>query len=381
MRRAVSLLVAAHPVLRTVLIRLGDGEIVQGIKATQLVEFTEHDLSSMRPEEQERYVREAILHDRSRPFPVDGSSALLRYHWFAIAPDKFVLLMSIHHAIDDGWGNQNLLGTLFTLYGRICRGEAAQIPPAANVYKEFVALVHETTRSEEARAFWNSRRLNATGLSRLTRGATESQNSFGSTFAIDAALGSELRQVARRHNVSVKAVLLNAYLELIAWKIGAAAPTVGVVSNGRSTRLSDPLNALGLYWVLLPLGMDAGCTDRGASLKNIQEQLAAIETHALYPLQKIEERFGPGELFFATFNFVNFHNAAQARNEAGAALLTEGGHDKFHYPLNYLFSMGTSDGVIAVHVEYDNTYFPDSAIAGMNAELVDILTRHCKDAV
>jgi hypothetical protein len=179
----------------------------------------------------------------------------------------------------------------------------------------------------------------------------------------------------------VKAVLLNAYLELIAWKSAAAAPTVGVVSNGRSTRLSDPLNALGLFWVLLPVGMQEERADLGVSLRGIQEQLVAIEAHALYPLQKIEERFGPGELFFATFNFVNFHNAAQARGAAAAVLRAEAGHDKFHYPLNYLFSMGGSDGTIAVHVEYDNNYFSDSAIAGMNAELENILTRHCRDAV
>jgi non-ribosomal peptide synthetase component F len=175
-------------------------------------------------------------------------------------------------------------------------------------------------------------------------------------------------------------VLLNAYLELIAWKTAVAAPTVGVVSNGRSTRLSDPLNALGLFWVLLPFGMQEGRTEPGERLKRIQEQLAAIEAHALYPLQRIEERFGPGELFFATFNFVHFHNAAQLRSDAAATLLAEAGHDKFHYPLNHLFSMGAPDGGIAVHVEYDNTYFSDSTIEGMNAELVTILTGHCKDA-
>jgi len=240
--------------------------------------------------------------------------------------------------------------------------------------------VHETAKSGEARAFWNSRALTATGLSRLTRKPGEPQNSFGRTLGIDAALGAELRQLARRHNVSVKAVLLNAYLELIARTSAVAAPTVGVVSNGRSTRLSDPLNALGLFWVLLPFGMQEGRTAPGERLKRIQEQLAAIETHALYPLQSIEERFGPGELFFATFNFVHFHNAAQLRSDAAATLLAEAGHDKFHYPLNYLFSMGAPDGGIAVHVEYDNTYFSDSTIEGMNAELVTILTGHCKDA-
>ncbi|HEY6925488.1 MAG TPA: amino acid adenylation domain-containing protein, partial [Steroidobacteraceae bacterium] len=382
MRRAVDLIVSAHPVLRTVLIRLPGGELVQGIKESLAVEFTEHSLRSMSPEEQERYVREAILHDRMRPFPVDGTSALLRYHWFDIAPDRFVLLFSIHHAIDDGWGNQNLLGTLFYLYGRICSGDVPELAPVSNVYKEFVALVEETQRSQTARSFWDARRLNATGMSCLRRQQpVEAQNSFGRLFAIDRALGKALGQLARAHNVSVKAVLLHAYLELIGRHCGTAAPTVGVVTNGRSARLSDPLNALGLYWTLLPFGTEPGSEDLGPTLKGIQDELTASENHALYPLPMIEERFGPGELFFATFNFVHFHNAAQARGQASLTLLSEAGHDKFHYPLNYLFSMNATDGGIGVHVEYDNVYFPDACIVEMNAALIEILSGLARGAI
>lgn len=178
---------------------------------------------------------------------------------------------------------------------------------------------------------------------------------------------------------SLKAVLLNAYLELIGSQIGDPTATVGVVTNGRSARLSDPLRGLGLFWTLLPFGRQKDHSLVDDQLRDIQEQLSVNESHALYPLQQIERDRGEGELFFATFNFVNFHNAAKIQPDNGLRFIADGGHDKFHYPLNYVFAVASNDGELAVHAEYDNAYFSNLTIEVMNATLLDILARYCAE--
>ncbi|MBL8300772.1 MAG: amino acid adenylation domain-containing protein, partial [Rhodanobacteraceae bacterium] len=375
MQRALQALVAMQPVLRTVLLRRADGSVVQGIRAAQTVPFVRHDLREFNAAERERCVLAEVARDRAAPFAIDGQEALLRCHWFRTGEHEIELLLSIHHAIDDGWGNQRLLALWFDTYQRLRHGQAPALEPAANVYKEFVALTLESAASVEARAYWSQRRFTPTGAELLTRGVREVQNAFGRQIMLDGATGTRLRALAQRHQVSLKAVLLSAYLELVATRIGASATTVGVVTNGRSDRLSDPLGGLGLYWTMLPVGIDNASDALDIRLRALQQQLAFNETHALFPLAEIEREQGGNSLFFATFNFVDFQATGVSEYE-DPRFIADAGHDKFHYPLNYLFAPSATDGSLSIHVHYDNAYFDNLTIADMSETLQKTLVRY-----
>jgi len=105
--------------------------------------------------------------------------------------------------------------------------------------------------------------------------------------------------------------------------------------------------------------------------------LALNETHALYPLPEIERAQGGKPLFFATFNYVDFQNTDLAEIDDDPRFIADAGHDKFHYPLNYIFAPSAADGSLSVHVHYDNVYFNNLTIDDMNARLGAILERYC----
>jgi hypothetical protein len=373
MRSALEVLIVSQPVLRTGFLRVPDGTTVQVIRAPRTVHMPVIDLSAAQPAEQECEIERAILRDRAEPFSAEDGSPLMRFRWFRKTPNEFELLLSVHHAIDDGWGNQHFLGQLFSLYERVRRGERPSLTPASNVFREFVALEHEMARSEEAAGIWSSWDLQSTGRSCLHRMENAPQHAPGCRMIIGEELLQPLQALSRRLAVSLKSVLLSAYLELIAHELDGARPTVGVVSNGRSDRLSDPLNALGLFWTLAPFCPSRMNGEAAARIRGVQDALLVLDAWAVYPLERIVASHQCEELFFATFNFVDFHNAARVAPDAGFRVLDGRGHDKFHYPLNYLFSVIRSQHMLVVQVEYDNAYFTEAKIAELNTRLLQIL--------
>ncbi len=371
MHQSLKLLIAAHPIFRTRLIRMG-ASTVQGITAEDAFtfEFVDEDLRACCDAEREMRLREYIMHDRNHAF---ADAALLRFAWFRTADDMFVLVHSIHHAIDDGWGNQQFLSQLFQAYVSLRNGDTPSIVRAGNVFREYVALQSELARSAEAREFWTSLRFCPCGVDTLQRHYGRPQNPHGSIMTIDPMTTRKLRATAKHVGVSLKAVLLGAYLETIKSGACIGSPTVGVIVNGRSDRLSDPLGSLGLFWNMLPLGHDEWIDDRKERVRAIQRELSDMERYAAFPHSDIERHHGSSGLFFATFNYVDFHNAGSPPANEGIELTRVYGHDKFHYPLNYAFSVNRSNDSISVHVQHDNEYFDARDVHALNVTLLDLL--------
>jgi hypothetical protein len=131
--------------------------------------------------------------------------------------------------------------------------------------------------------------------------------------------------------------------------------------------LSDPLGAVGLYWKMLPFQVDAHPSGLDEKIAGIHAELSAIEQHVLYPIDAITAAHDSSDLFYATFNFVSFESDPWGLAGDGLELLDYRFHDKFHYPLNYLFLWDKVRGVVGVKVEYDNGYFEDAEVERLNA--------------
>jgi len=365
MQRALQALVGAYPVLRTTLLRTHGGTLVQGIRATFEVALEEHDLRHEQVEAQYQLIEAARIQDRLTPFSVDRHEPLFRFQWFRTASCEFELLLSIHHIIDDGWGNQYFLGQLFELYARAKQG-AVSLPPRPNVFKELVALERQMSESTEAAAFWRAQLLKATDRSILRRARATEMRDGRHSFAIDANMTCDLRELARRLNVTLKAVLLNAYLEVLSSELELSTLTVGVVCNGRSAELSDPLQSLGLFWNLAPLHGPPAAGARDGRILAVHRQLIEVERFALYPLTRIASQCNAQELFFATFNFVHFHNAAETEDVGAGRMLRETYLDRFHFPVNHLFGLHHKHAGIYAHTEYDARYFTRDQIEALD---------------
>lgn len=376
MEQAAQALIVARPVLRTRIILDRPGEPVQVIRKSEhaRVDFRKHDLTMHLPNEQERMIDEAILQDRHETLHTDDDRGLVRFIWFQCQKDKFVLLISIHHAIDDGWGNQYLLADLFDSYTRIMDGKQPALLTSANVFKEFVEIENAERCSAEASAFWRSRKLVKSGMATLNVPQSQSCSSHGTITSIRTGMVERLYNSVRTLDLSGKALALSAYLALIETKIGRVCPkTVGVVANGRSDQLSDPMTALGLFWNLVPLCVPIEGRSAIDHARAVHLELTDVEAFATYPLPQIEADHGGEAVFFSTFNFLNLHHANRANSNDTMELLSNDVHDKWHYPLNLVLSIDRPRNQVTATMRFDPPWFTDSMVEQLLEDYFDLL--------
>ena len=105
----------------------------------------------------------------------------------------------------------------------------------------------------------------------------------------------------------------------------------------------------------------------------MQQSLIDIEPYVRYPLVQILSDQKKTELFFATFNFVHFHNAKNIFEETGLKVNARRSHDKFNFPLNFAVSVKRSSEDVSIRVEYDQMYFSCKDIRSMLQKYVEIL--------
>ncbi len=186
-----------------------------------------------------------------------------------------------------------------------------------------------------------------------------------------------MRELCRKLKVSPKAIFLSTYLDLIGTVMKENRVSVGVISNGRTERLSDPFGALGLFWNIVPFCQSI-TGDKAVQIKNVQQSLIDIEPYVRYPLLQIlsDQQLKPNagtELFFATFNFLHFHNAKNISDYPSLKVNRRRFHDKFNFPLNYAVSLESFSGNASIHVEYDQIYFNSQEIRLMLHNYLEIL--------
>ena len=288
------------------------------------------------------------------------------------------LLLSFHHAITDGWGNQQFLKELVEFYVAFKNGHVPQNKPLTNTYKEFVALEHELTSSREAADFWRRHLSNHQPHALRQRSASPTGQAIESnhTEELSPDLLVHLKQVRLTQRVSLKSIFLTAYLELIGGITNEKQVTVGVVSNGRSERLSEPLKAIGLFWNIIPFSCSIAGSDSASRVKRVQQLLIDTDSFAGYPLPQILKDQQVNELFWATFNFLTFPTSDSDPRDTGLRLLSAKGHDKFHFPLNYVVWVDPSSENTQLRIEYDKAYFDHEQIRALARNYIDLLHRH-----
>ncbi|MEH2138633.1 condensation domain-containing protein [Nostoc sp.] len=373
-KKALEMLVHKHPTLRTVFITSNGKPVCQVVKKNLKFSINEQDISNIKSDEQENYIDEVVKQDRQNLFNVENPyEPLFRLWLFQKAKNRFEFLMSIHHAITDGWSSIEFLNQLYDLYSALKKQEEITVLPTANVYKEFVALEKEIISSPDASNFWKLHLINYTYKPLKPISASVNQvETVAEEYHFDSEIIAGLRELCRKLKVSPKAIFLSTYVDLIATVIKENIVSVGVISNGRTEKLSDPFAALGLFWNIVPLCQPI-IRDKNVQIKNVQESLINIEPYVRYPLLKILSDQQEIELFFATFNFVNFHNDKNNFEHLGLKVHRIRLHDKFNFPLNYAVSMESVSANASIHVEYDQMYFSSQDIRSMLQNYLEIL--------
>jgi PfaB family protein len=356
--RAVNLVLARHPLFRTVFFE-ESGNIMQGINAELKPNLFIRELAG-NTSAQVLQLEEQLLADRNAPFDVKNTAAALyRSYLLYRNHNELQFVLTIHHAIWDGWSLAVFMKEILDLYNTLKTDSAFVPAPATYGFADYLdqnALLTENTKT----------RVSNYDLIHQYKYNTAGKTYLPIETMLNARLASAVNDAAKENKVPLKTIFLAAFARLLATDAGGAA--IDVVTNRRSTALSDPLGTLGLLWALKPVILEPVDGDQ-KYLQHTHLQLSAING---------DESTSVVANVPAAFNYINFEGANILADSPNVKFLETGGMDRFHHPLHLLVGKNPFTGEFSLVLNYDTRLYRTSETEQLMEQYLLILTNLCR---
>ena len=291
-RQALSKVIARHAMLRTVF-DLGGARPVQVVFKQAQAHLESFDIAAAAATR--RIVEEWI--ERERQQGIDLGVCLWRMCVHVLPDRTFVLGMSFHHALYDGWSNATFLKELLTSYKNHALDESAPLS-----YKQFVALEQEALASAHHVTYWRDK-LEGARLPWWTGDLRELSASVLHEVPEDSS--HKLRVLAATLGVQEKSVWTAVYLALISLLDGSNDVVGSVATHGRP-EMSGGEKTLGLFVNSLPVRVDVTDMRWTDLILAAEAELQALQAVRHFPLAQVQALTGMS-FSAALLNFVNFH--------------------------------------------------------------------------
>lgn len=144
-----------HDILRTIFPSVG-AQPVPVIAPTCNLRLSVTDLQQLAPAEQEAQYQVITQTEISRPFDL-AQGPLWRFQLLRFTAEKYVLLMTIHHIIYDGWSQSVFTKELSILYKDFSTGQSSSLPDLPIQYADFAHWQRQWLTGEilqSQRAYW-----------------------------------------------------------------------------------------------------------------------------------------------------------------------------------------------------------------------------------
>ncbi|HUC59875.1 MAG TPA: condensation domain-containing protein [Streptosporangiaceae bacterium] len=277
---AVSQVVARHPALHSGIDFDGE-QVVQFVREDHTVDVERLG----RPElplgrALEQFVRR----------PLDVSVSPLRVTLLELAPDDAVLLIQLHHLVADDWALAVLEREFAEFYCARTEGRAARLAPLPLTPGEYATAQRAAGVDPSLVAYWREILRNAPGESTVPpdRQPPESPSNRGglTTFEIEAALGGELRALARRSRTTPFVVLAAAVTALLWACNGSAEQIVGAAVSRRGMAGLDQM--ITCLTGILPLRQQVSAEEGfGALVASTKQVVTSTVAHRDLPFPAI----------------------------------------------------------------------------------------------
>ncbi|WP_433362638.1 non-ribosomal peptide synthetase/MFS transporter [Streptosporangium sp. CA-115845] len=356
--RALTEVALRHESLRTRLVTTPDGgPAVVVDDAPAVVLRTAGDLAE-------------IDEELARPFDL-AAGPPLRALLVRLGPFEHVLLLTMHHAMTDGWSCDIVMEELLTLHAAYREDRDPELPPVPVSYGDYAHWQRERDHAEEIR-YWR-RRLD--GLPPLElpadrpRPAEQSWEGAACGVALDAELGAAVAALGRAHGATPYMILLAAFEVLLSRYSRQDDFAVGSPVSGRD--LPELERVVGVFVNSLPMRADlSGDPTFAELLARVRETALDAYAHQELPFDRLVSELGVerdvsrSPVFQVMFALQNYRSRPL---EAPGLTMTpypvKATASRFDLAL-YLFE--TPHG-IAGHLTYSTALFDPGTVARMAA--------------
>nr|QEO74315.1 condensation domain-containing protein [uncultured bacterium] len=286
-----------HEVLRTGFAET-DGEPVQLISPSAVLELPVTDLSGLAPDEQARRVHELTAEAARFVFDLE-SRPLMRAGVLRLGEEEHVLLLTMHHIVSDAWSVSVLVRELAALYEAYARGGESPLPELPVQYSDYALWQRQHLTGEvleEQLGYWRRQLAGAPPLLPLPtdrpRPAASSFRGAAVPLTLPAELTGALRRLAQREGTTLFMTLLAAFQTLLSRYTGETDIVVGTPIAGRTQAETKEL--VGFFVNTLALRTDlSGDPTFAELLGRVRDVALGAYAHQEVPFERVVEEVRP----------------------------------------------------------------------------------------
>ena len=300
LQTSLNTLLERHEVLRTSFVVADslDGLPMQMVVPSLTLSLPLIDLSLLpEPRRQEEALRLANG-EAKQPFDL-GQTPLLRVHLLKLAKQDFLLVLTFHHTISDGWSINVFFQELTAIYDAFTQGLPSPLLPPALQYVDFAIWQQEYIKHDglcEHLAYWKQQLTGApTTLALPTdhpRPASLSSRGSRYVMALPIELAESLKTLSRQQGTTLYMTLVAAFQCLLFRYSSQQDLVLGTVTSGRTLAGTESL--LGFFVNTLVLRTDlSGNPTFSELLGRVREVVLQAHSHQEMPFDCLVKELQP----------------------------------------------------------------------------------------
>ncbi len=239
LRRALREVLRRHESLRTTFVA-ANGQPKQVIVERPRLEIPVVDLRRLAGEKRQATTDRLALWAARKTFDL-GRGPLVRTVLLRLGEAEHVVLLNIHHLVFDRWSMAVFLGETMALYDAFTSGRPSPLPELAIQYVDFAHWQRQRLQGEKLeslRTYWRGQLAGAPGVLRLPtdrpRPAIRTENGARRPVDLPASLVEGLKKLGSERDATLFMVLLAAF-DVVLWRYtGQCDLNVGTVIAGRT---------------------------------------------------------------------------------------------------------------------------------------------------
>ncbi len=373
------------PVLRSSVAWEGMTEPLQVVHRDVTMPVSHLHWRGLSEAERRERLRQLLTRDRAKGFDL-ATAPLARLTLAELSDTEVQVVWTFHHVLLDGWSAFQVFSDVFTCHAALRRHDGDLGLPSRRPFRDYLGWL-QTRDDRLAEEHW---RGVLSGLSaptplpydRVPAHAHASRSSDRVSGDLGEAESSRLYEFARRHHLTVNALVQGAWALLLSRCSGERDVCFGVTVSARPADLPGVDEMTGIFINTLPLRVEvpssAGVVEWLQELQAAQAESRRFDHVALARLQSWSDVPGGTSLFDSIVVFENYPVDDEAAATHGLRLRELQAVETTNYALTVVAHPGRR---LSIALGYDPAVFDVATVEGLAARLVRVLGLVIEDPV
>ncbi len=297
LQQVINNIIQRHEVLRTNFTTI-DQELIQVISPSRELVINLINLQFIPKTEQETKVKQIAIEEARKPFDLE-QDLLLRVTLLKLDETEYVILLTMHHIISDGWSMEVLVKEIATLYAAFSQNLPSPLTPLEIQYADFAVWQREWLQGEVLETqlgYWKQQLGGTLPVIQLPtdfpRSRVQSFRADTVSFKLPSEISDKLKSIAKAEGATLFMTLLAGFKVLLYRYTGQGDIVVGSPIANRNRAELEGLIGFFVNTLVLRTDLSQNPTFQEI-LRRVRQVTWDAYEHQDLPFEKLVEELHP----------------------------------------------------------------------------------------